>query len=116
MSLSIPPGSSATATGLSGMRAAQRNLDTSAHNVANLQTPGFRRQAVEQTAQPNLGGVNTRLRQDNANAMPGSGGDGFAHLADDLVGQRMSLYSFAANLKTVDTQDQMLGTLLDTQA
>ena len=53
MSLSIPPGSSATATGLSGMRAAQRNLDTSAHNVANLQTPGFRRQAVEQTAQPN---------------------------------------------------------------
>ena len=116
MSLSIPPGSSATATGLSGMRAAQRHLVTSPHNLPNLHTPGCRRQAVEQTAQPNLGGVNTTLRQDSANATPGSGGDGFAHLAEDLVGQRMSLYSFAANLKTIEAEDQMLGTLLDTQA
>ena len=37
-------------------------------------------------------------------------------MADDLVGQRMSLYSFAANLRTVETQDRMLGSLLDTQA
>ena len=113
MSLSIPPGSSATATGLSGMRAAQRNLDTSAHNVANLQTPGFRRQTVEQTAQP-------RPWRREHHAAPAQRnrdrGDGFAHLAEDLVDQRMSLYSFAANLKTVETEDQMLGTLLDTQA
>ncbi|QCB44627.1 flagellar basal body protein [Hydrogenophaga sp. PAMC20947] len=111
MSLSIPSGTSATATAISGMRAAQRNLDTSAHNVANLQTPGFKRQTAEQMAQPGLGGVSTALRQ-----APDASGDGFAHLADDLVEQRMSLYSFAANLKTVETEDQMLGTLLDTRA
>ena len=35
---------------------------------------------------------------------------------EDLVGQRVALYSFAANLRTVQTQDEMLGTLLDTQA
>lgn len=108
---SIPTG--ATATGLSGMRAAQQRLDTSAHNIANLQTPGFQRQTVEQTAQPGLGGVNTQQR---AAPTGNSEGDGFAHLADDMVEQRMSLYSFAANLKTVETEDQMLGTLLDIQA
>lgn len=116
MSLSIPTGTSASAAGLSGMRAAQRNLDTSAHNIANLQTPGFQRQTVEQTAQPGLGGVNTELRQRPTATVADTGGDGFDHLADDLVAQRMSLYSFSANLKTVETEDQMLGTLLDTRA
>lgn len=114
--MSIPSLSTgATAIGLSGMRAAQQRLDSSAHNIANLQTRGFQRQTVEQTAQPDLGGVNTRQRA----APTGNGegaGDGFAHLADDMVEQRMSLYSFAANLKTVEAKDRMLGTLLDTQA
>jgi hypothetical protein len=40
----------------------------------------------------------------------------FDRLADDLVGQRMSLYSFAANLRTVQAEDRMLGTLLDARA
>lgn len=106
---SIPTG--AAASGLSGMRAAQQRLDTSAHNIANLQTPGFQRQIAGRTAQTGPGGVNTEQRQ-----APQASADGFAHLADDMVEQRMSLYSFAANLKTVETEDKMLGTLLDTQA
>ena len=88
MFLSITSGSSATAMGLSGMRAAQLKLDSHAHNVANVQTPDFKRQVSAP-----LGG-----------------------LADDLVGQRISLYSFAANLRTVQTEDRMLGTLLDARA
>lgn len=88
MFLSITSGSSATAMGLSGMRAAQLKLESHAHNVANVQTPDFKRQ------------VSAPL-------------DG---LADDLVGQRISLYSFAANLRTVQTEDRMLGTLLDARA
>lgn len=113
--MTISPGTLATTIGLSGMRAAQRNLDSSAHNIANAQTPGFQRQTVEQTAQAGLGGVNTEIRQVPL-AQAEQNGDGFAHLADDLVGQRMSLYNFAANLKTVQTQDDMLGTLLDAKA
>lgn len=102
------------AIGLSGMRAAQLRLDTSAHNVANAQTPGFQRQAVTQSARPGLGGVDAQVeRETNGNAAPG--GD-FAHLAEDLVAQRMSVYSFADNLRTVETEDRMLGTLLDTRA
>ena len=33
-----------------------------------------------------------------------------------MVEQRMSLYSFTANLRTVQTRDTLLGTLLDVQA
>ena len=112
MALTFPSGTHATAAGLSGMRAAQRHMDTHAHNVANVQTPDFRRQVVTQTAQPTPGGVSTAVQQE----AQASGPDGFGRLAEDLVGQRMALYSFAANLRTVQTQDEMLGTLLDTQA
>ena len=107
---SITSGSSATAIGLSGMRAAQRQLDSQAHNVANVQTPDFRRQVTTQTARPETGGVDTQTAREPGMSAP------FDRLADDLVSQRMSLYSFAANLRTVQTEDRMLGTLLDTKA
>jgi len=108
------PITSAASAGLSGIRAAQLQLDTSAHNVANAQTPHFRRQVVVQTAQPNLGGAQADVARE-PEAAAASGGD-FAHLAEDMVAQRMAVYSFAANLRTVETQDRVLGTLLDAQA
>jgi hypothetical protein len=39
-----------------------------------------------------------------------------SHLADDMVNGKMSLYSFAANLKEVKTEQDMLGSLLDARA
>jgi len=45
---------------LSGMNAAQTTLNSSAHNIANMNTSGFRRQEVVQSAQPG-GGVSTKL-------------------------------------------------------
>ncbi|MES2843326.1 MAG: flagellar basal body rod protein [Pseudomonadota bacterium] len=110
MSMSVTSGTSAAAIGLSGMRAAQLKLDSHAHNVANVQTPDFRRQVTTQTAVPDLGGVDAQIGREAEVSAP------FDRLAEDLVGQRMSLYSFAANLRTVQTEDRMLGTLLDTQA
>lgn len=108
--MSVTPGSSATAIGLSGMRAAQLKLDSHAHNVANVQTPEFRRQVTVQTARADSGGVDTQTAREPDVSAP------FDRLADDLVGQRMSLYSFAANLRTVQAEDRMLGTLLDARA
>jgi flagellar hook-associated protein FlgK len=99
---------------MSGLRAAQLRLDTTAHNVANALTPGFRRQVVTHTAQPDLGGVNAQIEREPEAAS--AAGAPFGRLAEDMVEQRMSLYSFAANLRTVETQDRMLGTLLDTKA
>ena len=108
------PITSAASIGLSGMRAAQLRLDTSAHNVANAQTPHFQRQVVVQTAQPPSGGVQAQIaREPEASSV--DGGD-FSHLAEDMVAQRTSVYSFAANLRTVETQDRLLGALLDTRA
>lgn len=39
-------------TGLSGLRAAQAGVDTTAHNVANAATPGYTRQRLTQFARP----------------------------------------------------------------
>lgn len=101
---------SAAATGANGMRAAQARLDASAHNLANAQTPGFQRQPAPPATQPAGAG---------AQAGPGplaQGSGGPNRLAEDRVTQRVSLYSFAANMRTVQTQNAMLGTLLDVRA
>jgi len=114
MSLPITSGTSVTGTALSGMRAAQLRLDSSAHNVANVQTPDFQRQVVTQTARPDQGGVDAQVGREAAALAPTA--DGFGRLAEDLVEQRLSLYSFGANLRTVQAHDRMLGALLDEKA
>jgi flagellar hook-associated protein FlgK len=114
MSIAIASSPSAAAIGASGMRAAQLRLDVSAHNVANVQTPGFQRQQVQQTTQSAAGGVSAQVGQVPASMAQGAGG--FNRPAQDMVEQRMSLYSFTANLRTVQTQDAMLGKLLDVRA
>jgi flagellar hook-associated protein 1 FlgK len=46
-------------TGLSSLRALQRALDTTAHNIANVATPGYSRQRVEfDTRKPSISGSN----------------------------------------------------------
>ena len=111
--MSMLVGSSASAIGLSGMRAAQLRLDVGAHNLANAQTTGFQRQRVTQTAVPDAGAVQARVERDPKAA--GEGGD-MGHLAEDMVGGKMALYSFAANLQVVKTGQEMLGTLFDQRA
>lgn len=109
--MSSPIGSSASAIGLSGMRAAQLRLDVSAHNVTNAQTPEFQRQRVAQTARPDAGGVDARVERETQ----ATEGD-LGHLAEDMVNGRLSLYSFTANLQVVKTEQSMLGTLFDERA
>jgi flagellar basal body rod protein FlgG len=111
--MTSPIGSSASAIGLSGMRAAQLRLDVGAHNVANMQTPGFQRQRVTQTANADTGGVDARVEREAAAATEGGS---LGQLAEDMVGGKMALYSFAANLQVVKTEQEMLGTLFDERA
>jgi flagellar hook protein FlgE len=91
---------------LSGVNAASLGLASAAHNVANLQTPGFRRQLTLQQALPE-GGVAVDIAQAPV------AGDA---LAEDVVQQMSAAYSFKANLLTLQTHDRMLGSLLDLQA
>lgn len=91
---------------LSGLNAASSQLATAAHNIANAQTPGFRRQLVEQTAQPDGGVVASIGRVATAGEA----------LAEDVVTQMSATYAFTANVLTLKTQDRMLGSLLDMKA
>jgi flagellar hook protein FlgE len=88
---------------LSGMSAASMQLHAAAHNIANAQSPGFRRQVVQQTAQPEGGVVASVGRAATA-------GDA---LTEDVVAQRAAAYAFKANVLTLKAQDGMLGSLLD---
>jgi len=92
-----------SAIALSGLNAAQTRLQASAHNVANLNTAGFRRQQVEQSAVA-AGGVSTTL---------GSAEQTGPALADDMVDQLQAKHAFLANLSVFRTHDRMLGSLLD---
>jgi flagellar hook-associated protein FlgK len=91
---------------LSGLNAASNQLATAAHNIANAQTPGFRRQLVQQTAQPEGGVVVSIGRAAEA-------GDA---LTEDVVAQMSATYAFKANVLTLKTQGRLLGSLLDRRA
>jgi flagellar hook protein FlgE len=95
--------SSIASIALSGLNAASSQLAMAAHNIANAQTPGFRRQLVQQTAQPD-GGVVVSIGQ------AAETGDA---LAADVVTQMAATYAFKANVLMLKTQDRMLGSLLD---
>lgn len=91
---------------LSGMNAAQTSLNASAHNIANVNTPGFRRQTVTQT-ELSGGAVSTTL----ANAsLEGSS------LETDMVAQLQAKNAFLANLAVFKTSNAMAGALLDKKA
>lgn len=99
--------SSAFAIAPSGMRAAQLRLDSSAHNTANLSTPGFHRQQVALQAAPAGAGVQAQLqRAPQAGVAPES----------EAVEQIAASYAFKANALVLRRQDQMLGSLLDLHA
>lgn len=91
---------------LSGMNAAQTTLNSTAHNIANMNTSGFRRQEVIQNIQAS-GGVSTALTTSSA--------DG-ASIETDVVTQLQSKNAFLANLAVFKTSDKMAGALLDITA
>ena len=91
---------------LSGLGAASLRLQSSAHNIANAQTPNFRRQQVEQQTLPQ-GGVAAEVRRADV------AGEA---LAEDVVGQMQASLVYRANLSVLRTEQRMLGSLLDTEA
>ena len=97
---------SITSIALSGMSAAQAQLNASAHNIANMNTAGFKRQEVTQTAQAQ-GGVNASV---GTAEVPGS-----APLTD-VVTQLQAKHAFIANLAVFKTHDKLAGALLDKSA
>ena len=99
---------SISSIGSSGLQAAQLRLDASANNVANMNTPGYRREVVAQEEAAESAGVRATVQREQDVK-------GVA-LAQEAVEQMSATYAFKANLQTIKTQDEMMGSLLDVKA
>jgi len=95
-----------TSIALSGMQAASTRLDAAANNIANSQTPGFRRDQVVQQTQ----------EQEGVLTVVGKAQEVGPALAADIVEQMQATYAFRANLRTIEAEKRMSGSLLDIQA
>jgi len=97
---------SVSSISLSGMNAAQTQLNVAAHNVANLNTDGFTRQKTVLTQQAQ-GGVSAAV---GTESQPG------AALEADVVSQLQAKHAYLANLAVFKTSNKMAGALLDLDA
>lgn len=88
-------------TSTSGLRAAQTNLNNTAHSIANVNTEGFTPQKLIQSETIPSG---TRVSA----AKPES-----QDLARDMTDLTVSKNAYTANLKMVKLQDNLLGELID---
>ena len=107
---------------VSALRAFVTKLGVTADNIANANTDGFKKsRATFQTDQN--GGVRVEIRRDET---PGFRYDvtengetleketSNADLTEEIPNLMVTKCAYQANLKTIETQDEMLGSLLDT--
>ena len=94
---------SVSAIAASGIRAADAALRTSAHNLANLETAGFRRERVVNAAQAD-GGVETSTMRSHVEG---------SSIEDDLVAQLQAKNAFLVNLAVFRGSSRATGSLLD---
>ncbi|MBI3286351.1 MAG: hypothetical protein HYZ65_16095 [Burkholderiales bacterium] len=104
---------SALNSGLSGMSAYQRALDSSAHNVANANTAGFTPQQVNFQESQSGGVTVTISKQGNSIATQDASG---TDLTSELVYAIQYKADFDLSAKLVKTSDDILGTLIDIKA
>ncbi len=107
---------------LSGLMALQKKVESSANNIANVDTDGYKKTVVTlsnkvpQGVAAQVETVNTpgpvayEQTSDGETLVEQSNVD----LAEELPNLMLSRRFFQANLKTVQTEDQMLGDLLNT--
>ncbi len=106
---------------LSALSAFQKKMDVTANNVANVNTDGFKKSRTTMQQAGN-GGVTASIQQidtpgiiretihnEGIEEVESSNVD----LAEELPEMISTKASYGANIKTVQTQDEMLGSLLD---
>jgi flagellar hook protein FlgE len=97
----------------SGVQAAMQSMATSANNLANSNTDGYRAQTVAQEAQPQGGVRDSLVLHSPAQPVPGGSNVDPATEAVNLDTQGAG---YQANLQAASAQQQMLGSALDLQA
>ncbi|MFP4240725.1 MAG: hypothetical protein ACLFQB_09775 [Chitinispirillaceae bacterium] len=84
-----------------GLRAAQTNLDNTAHSVANVNTSGFAPENLHQSEM-----------QPSETAITGAKPD-TPDPARDMADLKVSKNAYSANLKMIRVQNNTLGELID---
>ena len=98
------------ASNISSISSHQTMMNTSANNVANVNTDGFRPSDTKISSDSESTKANTRLNDDTGSAR--SQTDLAKELTDQIIAQDAS----AVNVNAIKTQDEMLGSLLDIKA
>lgn len=98
--------SSLAATALSGMSASWLAMDAAAGNIANAETPGYKRAQVAPATTAD-GGVSAQITRADT---PGE------DIATDMVGMLSARNGFLANLAVFRAGNQAMGSLLDATA
>jgi len=115
--------SSAFDTSVSGIVAAATKLQANANNVANANTNGYQTQRVDLVESP--AGVEARAASvgapNRADAAANSNGNSplppsDVNLADEMVSRVANGNFYQANMRALQAADDMMGTLLDTNA
>ena len=107
-------------TALSALRANLRKLDVTANNLANANTHDFKKSRVsfEETAPAGVKVTLTCVESPGTPLPPdevlGEGHDmSNVSVEEELVDLITTHHAFAANVKTIQAEDEMQGTLLD---
>jgi flagellar basal-body rod protein FlgC len=111
----------AVTASVSGLLAAEKKLEATSRNVANADTDGYKRRFVSLAEGPaggveatvgvgtEAGAVASELRDGGLVTVEKSNVDLVQETGDLVLAKPL----YQANLKTLETRDEMLGTLLD---
>lgn len=97
----------------------QTRLDVHAHNIANVNTSGFKASRLTQSEVSGLGGTRVAGIARDSSAGPVEDVEGTyeegsnTDLATEMVGLITAQRGFEANIPVIRTQDKMIGSLLD---
>ncbi|MBI5643487.1 MAG: hypothetical protein HY954_08440 [Deltaproteobacteria bacterium] len=103
---------------LSGIKAALKMLDTSAHNTANANTDGYQKQKAELNEQDN-GGVIVTLTSTSASGAKQTDANGAAveasttDYAEEAAAQISAKHLLGANAAALKTEDEMQKSIID---
>ena len=115
---------SAISSAVSGLQAYTQKTAATANNVANMNTPGFKRDVVTLSSQVPQG-VSTNVSKDESPGpfMTEQTSEGMemveqsnTDLTKEMPDLIMEKHGFSANIKTLQATDEMMQTVLDIKA
>lgn len=106
---------------VAGIRAYGQKLDTTANNVANVNSDGFKKSRTELTStDPSGVKAQNRVIDTPGPQVTREGADGVdtvelsnVNLAEEMTEMIVSGHGVKANVASIRAQDEMIGTLLD---